>query len=142
MEQLMTKLEYYLHFFGYAKDDRAEQSKGKPQSSTFNSYEPQTLDFYDYKGQAKKENQAAFLDFMNVNENMFKLRIKNKEAEASQPADDRSSAMTINANNNDKGDGFSLLLAKDVLHYLDVLELATIEEPVKVLDFKKGQQNS
>ena len=41
MEQLMTELEYYLHFFGYAKDDRTEQSKGKPQSSTFSSYEPQ-----------------------------------------------------------------------------------------------------
>ena len=40
MAQLMSKLEYYLHFFGYVHVEGQED----------------TYDFYDYKGQASKKN--------------------------------------------------------------------------------------
>ena len=46
MDLLMSKLEFYLHFFGYAKVE------GK-----------NTLDFYNFEGNAKKENVDACMDF-------------------------------------------------------------------------------
>ena len=62
-QRMQKQLEFYLHFFGYAKDERtAEQIKNK-KADSFNSYEPLTFDFYDYEGKAKPENKAAFMDF-------------------------------------------------------------------------------
>lgn len=56
----MTKCEYYLHFFGYAKkedsDSSTDSSRSNKAESQFNSFEPTVLDFYDYKGQASKES--------------------------------------------------------------------------------------
>ena len=79
MQEMLDKLEFYLHFFGYAKDDREE--KTLPKREIFNSFEPTNYDFYDYKGKASKKNQDSFLDFLNVNERMFKLRLEAKAAE-------------------------------------------------------------
>ena len=38
-------------------------------------FEPLKLESYDYGINAKKENKEAYLDFINVNEEMFKLRL-------------------------------------------------------------------
>jgi hypothetical protein len=53
----MSKLEYYLHFFGYAggSDD--------------------CFEFYDYKGTAKPENVEACLEFKKLNEKMLEMRV-------------------------------------------------------------------
>lgn len=57
MSLLMSKLEYYLHFFGYAggSDD--------------------CFEFYDYKGTAKPENVEACLEFKKLNEKMLEMRV-------------------------------------------------------------------
>ena len=66
----MDKLEYYNHFFGYAK-----YQNRKTKMSENNEFDPLKLEFYDYGINAKKENKEAYLDFINVNEEMFKLRL-------------------------------------------------------------------
>ena len=86
MSCLMSKLEFYLHFFGYAKVEGKE-----------------TLGFYDYKGTAKKENVDATMDYLKINEQMLEKRMKEKESK-------EYSSVPIN-----KGDdGFSMLKTKDM----------------------------
>jgi hypothetical protein len=73
MADLMEKYEYYLHFFGYAKDERENQNPEKhvgPNGGTYNKF-----DFYDYNGKAKTENKDAYMDYLNVNEKMLNKRI-------------------------------------------------------------------
>ena len=89
MASLMSKLEFYLHFFGYAKVDGQE-----------------TFDFYDYEGSAKKENVDACLDFKKINSQMLEKRINEKKAK-------KFSTVPINSGN----DGFSMLKTKDMTHY-------------------------
>jgi len=39
-----------------------------------------TFQFYDYKGKAKKENQDLYMDYLRVNEEMLKIRLKEKNS--------------------------------------------------------------
>ena len=82
MADLMEKLEYYIHFFGYAKDERENPNQDPserhigPNGVTYSK-----MDFYDYKGKAKQENKDAYMGFLEVNEKMLDQRIKEKVTE-------------------------------------------------------------
>lgn len=100
MSSLMSKLEFYLHFFGYAKVD------GK-----------NTFDFYDYKGTAKKENIDACMDFQAINQKMLKKRVNEKKSK-------KFSSVPINS----AKDGFSMLKTKDMTHYALLLPHTSVKK--------------
>ena len=58
MGDLMKDLEYYNHFFGYAKMENNDKFEDKYSQLGFNK-----LEFYDYKGTAKKENTDSYMGF-------------------------------------------------------------------------------
>lgn len=90
MGLLMSKLEYYLHFFGYAKVED----------------QPESYEFYDYQGTASKENIDACMDFRRINQQMLEKRVQEKLS-------NKYSSIPINGQN----DGFSMLKTKDMIHY-------------------------
>ena len=51
MEALMDKLEYFIHFFGYATTDQPVDG------------ETNKFDFYDYKGKASQKSLDAYFKF-------------------------------------------------------------------------------
>lgn len=90
MKELMEKLEYYLHFFGYAKDEScerlnttaeedSERTVDAPETATFDDGKttdkqekngvtfPLKLDFYDYKGCASDRSRLSYLKFLELN---------------------------------------------------------------------------
>ena len=77
MEHLMEKLEYYLYFFGYAKDERPD-FKNDSEHVGQNGTKYRKFDFYDFKGKSKPENQNAYMDYLNINEKMLNMRINEK----------------------------------------------------------------
>jgi len=110
MSELMTKLEYYLHFFGYAKDDRPEHADEICHTDS-QGHEYPKHSFYDYKGQASEKSKNSYMDFLKLNENMLKMRLHEKET-------GKYSSIPINKGN----DGFSMLTKKAVTAYVDLLE--------------------
>ena len=135
MDDLMSKLEYYIHFFGYAKDERSGDISNAPApASSFNSYTPQIFDFYDYKGQASQGSKDAYMDYLKVNEAMFQLRLKNKNSPAEKV---KESLIKINGNGNGEDDGFSMLLKKEILNYVELIEYSHIADPTKAVKSEK-----
>ena len=111
----MTRLEYYLHFFGYAKHEGSQESLQKKISGELKNYE-----FYDYQGKATKEAKDAYLDFLQLNELMLQKRLKQKQT-------GQVSAVKINHGS----EGISMLHGKKVQEYVDLLDLVSIrDEPV------------
>ena len=49
---MMDKLEFYVHFFGYAKDSRLGKENEEFATDYLGNKYPK-FDFYDYKGKAK-----------------------------------------------------------------------------------------
>lgn len=74
---MMNKLEYYLHFFGYAKDERKGHSDVATVMNSQGHNYPK-FPFYDYKGQASAASTDAYMDFLKLNENMLDMRLKEK----------------------------------------------------------------
>lgn len=93
MKSLMDKLEYYLHFFGYAKDLRPGESELLEVVDANGNTYPK-FDFYDYKGKAKKENTDSYMDFIKVNERTLKQRLTELET---------GKVSTININEGSEG---------------------------------------
>lgn len=119
MAKLMERLEYVLHFFGYAKDERDghrnEEVHVGPNGVTYTK-----LELYDYEGKAKTENKAAYMDYLNVNEKMLNMRINEKVT-------GKFSEVTINKEN----EGFSMLTEKDMIYFSEVIPMLSIKEDVK-----------
>ena len=119
MSDLMKKLEYYLHFFGYAKDDREKEGQSDthvgPNGVTYNKFQ-----FYDYQGKAKQENKDAYMDYLNVNEKMLNKRIEERKT-------GNYSKVTINK----PGEGFSMLTEKNMIQYTEILPLISIKQDTK-----------
>lgn len=67
MGSLMEKLEYYLHFFGYAKDELSDSDH----VTDYQGHQYPKFDFYDFKGKASAQNKKAHMDFINFNEKML-----------------------------------------------------------------------
>lgn len=70
MAALMKGCEYYIHFFGYAKDERA----------TTTDKEDNKYPFYDYQGKADSKNADVFEQFKGINQKMLELRVKQKKS--------------------------------------------------------------
>jgi len=67
MEALMDKLEYFIHFFGYATSDQAVEG------------ETNKFDFYDYKGKASQKSLDAYFKFNDLNKRMLENRMTHKK---------------------------------------------------------------
>ena len=72
MQLLYDKLEYYLQFFGYAKNEKSQEFKDQGH----NIYE-----FYDYEGRAKPEFQKEYMGFVELNNKMLDKRVQERLSE-------------------------------------------------------------
>jgi hypothetical protein len=109
-KKMMEKLEFYTHFFGYAKDSRPETKSIEEVSDTDGNKYPK-FDFYDFEGRASLASQNAHMDFLEVNQKMLKMRIE-------QHKTGKFSCVTIN---NSK-EGFDFVQSKQIIRYMNMFK--------------------
>ena len=106
MQMMMDKLEFYLHFFGYASNGEEPFDGTDPSKAKF----PINCGFYNYHGKAKYSNVDAHMGFLKMNEEMLKKRMTSEDS------------ITINGDN----DGFDMVKSLDVLAYDKMIKIVHI----------------
>ena len=106
----MDKLEFYVHFFGYAKDQRPGKQAEEFVCDSDGGKYPK-FDFYDYQGKACLASQNAHMDYLEVNEKMLKMRLQQKES-------GMYSSVTINKS----GEGYDFITSKQVVKYMNMFK--------------------
>lgn len=101
----MDKLEYFIHFFGYASSENAVEG------------ETHKFDFYDYKGKASQKSLDAYFKFKEVNKKMLQNRLKQKKK-------GEIPSIAINQGN----EGISMLKTKEFVHFGSLLPHINIKE--------------
>jgi hypothetical protein len=89
-----------------------------------------------------EKSKDAYMDYMKVNESMFKLRLKIKKENQNVNINDSDnmtiskSLLKINGNGSCEDQGISMLASKEFVTYERLMQLTHIVPPIPIIDFK------